>query len=459
MERQMKALLINAPLYMQGIYKSFSPPLGLLYLAAVLEKEQIEVKVIDGDQEEDIYNCLKKTIVNYQPDLVGISALSLTFAAAVKIGKFVKDIHPGSLLFMGGYHPTFHAQEILENYLFVDLVIRGEAEETILEIANEQDLSSISGLTYRKNGQIIHNSERPLIDDLDKLPFPARHQIKKYKYTYASAFRWSDPRRYWWTDLQRFASIVTSRGCPFQCIYCSNSVFAKKFRARSANNVFRELEGLVREGWDRFFFVDDNFTAYPKRVIDLCNRILDLGREVKWFCMGRVDTASEELYELMARAGCRLILFGVESGSQRILDYYNKRTTVAQAREALRLAKKSGMDVMASLIIGAPIETFDDIKETLKLIKSEDIDFIEVNNLAVLPGTWLWNKSAEAGRINPETDWERILYTRDFYKHLSSEVMKRWSRYLYYSFYLRPGYIFRQLGRTISNRIEINWGK
>jgi len=453
----MKALLINSPLNGRETYRSFSPPLGVLYLAAMLEREGAEVEVVDGDQEPTFEDNLDEHLLAFKPDLIGISAMGSTFLSGIRIGEKIKKLLPGSILVFGGYHPTFNAARILRKYPFIDLVIRGEGEYTILDIARNKGMGTIAGISYRENGGIIENPERPLIDNLDELPFPARHLIKKYKYDYASTFKWSDPRRYRLANFQRYAPVVTSRGCPFSCLYCSNTSFSKRrFRPRSPVNVVSEMEGLIKDGHDRFYFVDDNFTASPKRVMEICDRILSLGVKVKWFCLGRVDTASDELYALMAKAGCSLIMFGMESGSQRILDYYNKRITVDHIRKAIRYAKKSNIDVMTSLIIGAPIETLADIEDTLNVLKSEDIDFIEVSKLAVFPGTPLWEELVRSKIIDVESKWEDVVFTCDIYDHLRPPILKRWSRHLNYSFYLRPGYIMRQMGRVIKNRIERN---
>jgi len=447
----MNILLINAPLEKRETYKSFSPPLGILYLAAVLEKNGFEVEIIDGDQENNCFEAINLKISNNKPDIVGISAMTPTFLNAVLTAQQIKQLNPDSLLVLGGYHPTFNAERILKKYSFIDICVRGEGEYSFLEIAKGIPLRNIAGITYREGDLIRTNPTRPSIADLDELPFPARHLIKKYDYKYSESFNWNDPRRYRLSELKRYTSIATSRGCPFKCLFCANTAFSSnKFRGRSAENVAAEIEQVVKDGSNRFFFVDDNFTANPTRAIKICKYIKDLNANIKWFCMGRADTASDELYLEMAKSGCILILFGVESGSQRILDYYNKNTKVAQIKNALKLARKYRIDIFASLIVGAPIESDADIEETKKLVVGEDIDFLEVSKLAINSGTPLWKKAVSENKINEEKDWEKLLFVYDVFKEISALNIRKWARKINHAFYLRPDYLAKQIWRTFN---------
>ncbi len=452
----MKILLINAPLEKKEIYKSFSPPLGLLYIAAVLEKNGFEVEVIDGNHENNYMEVISSRIIEFNPEYIGISAMTPTFPSAVKIADIAKKIKPESIVVMGGYHPTFFAEQILRKYPFVDIVVKGEGEYSLLYIVEGKELCEIPGIVYRKNGEVTNNGESPQIVNLDNLPFPARHLVKKYKYEFAASFVWYDLRKYRMSELKRYTSISTSRGCPFRCTYCGNTAMMRnKFRARSADNVIKEIEFLVKEGNDRFYFVDDNFTASPERAKKICQAIKQLNAKIKWFCMGRVDTASDELYKQMAESGCILIYYGVESGSQRILDYYNKNTNTLQIRNAITLAKKYGIDVLASIIVGAPIETDDDVNETKKILTELDIDFVEANKLTFLPGTPLWNNAVSEGRIS-EKDWERFYFVNELYENISFSKLRGWGKQINSGFYLRPSYIIKQIWRAFSKKWSFN---
>jgi radical SAM superfamily enzyme YgiQ (UPF0313 family) len=452
----MKTLLINAPLEKRGTYKSFSPPLGLLYIAAVLEKNGFDVDVIDGNQERNFPEEVSLRTNGYNPHIVGISAMTPTFSNAVKTAEEIKRMKPESIVVMGGYHPTFNAERILRKYPFVDIIVSGEGEYALLEIVKGENLKNILGIAYRDNGEIRVNENRPQIDDLDELPFPARHLVKKYNYEYAGGFSWNDPRRYRLSELKRYTAIATSRGCPFRRIFCANTTFSgNRFRARSAENVVSEIEQMVREGSDRFFFVDDNFTASPERAIKISKYIRLINKNIKWFCMGRVDTASDELYSRMARSGCMLILYGVESGSQRILDFYNKKTNVDQIKKAIKLAKKYKMDVFASVIVGAPIENDRDVEETKNLLTGLDIDFLETNKLTIYPGTPLWNRALANGRINYD-DWEKFFFVNEVFDQVSSSKIRSWGKKINTAFYARPSYLIRQIWRTFVKRVGVN---
>jgi len=223
-------------------------------------------------------------------------------------------------------------------------------------------------------------------------------------------------------------------------------------RTRSPENVVDEMEYLVQKrGVDQIFIVDDNFTGIPTRVMEICRLIRERGIDVNWFCEGRVDTASKEMYKAMSDAGCWLIFLGLESGSQKVLDYYEKKTTVEKGWRAVALAQSANIDVVGSFVVGAPNETEEDYRETLNFIKRADIDAISISSLKVLPGAELWRRFEESGAIKPE-DWNKYIEIFDVYDGHSKEKIRRWMKEIENGFYFRPGYLTKELWRMFGRR-------
>jgi radical SAM superfamily enzyme YgiQ (UPF0313 family) len=247
--------------------------------------------------------------------------------------------------------------------------------------------------------------------------------------------------------------MITSRGCPFGCTFCSCTAFSgRRIRARSPDKVVDEMEYLVRErGAEHIWVVDDNFTCLPKRVKRICQLIKERGLEFSWFAEGRVDTASREMYEDMADAGCWLMFLGLESGSQRLLDYHRKRTTVEKGRRAVELAQRAGIDVIGSFIVGAPVETEEDFEQTLEFLTHVDMDMISISSLKVLPGTEIWREYEASGIIGPG-DWDKYFRIYDLPVGHSEEEVRRRMKLAERRFCRRPSYIIRQLGRTLMRR-------
>jgi len=255
---------------------------------------------------------------------------------------------------------------------------------------------------------------------------------------------------------KNLSGLASSRGCPFGCTFCSCTAFSgRKVRVRSPEKVVDEMEYLVNErGVEQIFTVDDNFTMFPKRVMDICRLIKERDIEVDLVCEGRVDTASKEMYEDMADAGCRFIFLGLESGSQKILDYYEKKTTVEKGEKAVEFAQKAGLDVIGSFIIGAPIETEEDYQKTLDFVTRAELDVIQPTLLKVLPGTELWRRFEASGAIGPD-DWNRYLFISDVCDAHSREELEEWVKRATKEFYFRPTYLIKELWRTLKRRRDM----
>ncbi len=351
-----KVALINTPLPEGEYHHPYLPPLGLAYLAAVLEREGIEIKVLDCPICNINHDKLKTEIASFKPTLVGISSMTPTIQSAFKTARVSKEVCPDAKVILGGPHATFMDKQILTEESAIDIIVRGEGEETLLDIvrnsSSSEDLDNIKGITFRKNNQIVQIPNRPFIQDLDNLPFPA------YKYLQIDKYRIYG---------KRFFPIMSSRGCPFQCSFCvASQMFGAKFRARSAKNVVDELEWLKNTyNAEGISFNDDTLSFDKKRMMDICDEIIKRKIELPWGCQTRVDTVSKEILTKMRQAHCNEVSFGVESGCQRILDAVHKKITIEQAEKAIKLAKNEGLFVTVSTIIGYPGETKDTMMQTL----------------------------------------------------------------------------------------------
>lgn len=451
----LRVLLINPPIKTQMagvIITSICEPLGLLYIAAVLEKNGAKVRVIDGIAERLSHEDLEGKIADFKPDVVGVaSMMAETYRDAAETVRIARRAAPKVKIVIGGHNASFVADKIIENLPEVDYVVVGEGEYTFLELLrvleNDGEVSKVKGLMQRENGKAVFTGQREQIQNLDELPFPAKHLLSpnaRYGCVQVAMFN---------VAFKNMSGMITTRGCPFGCTFCSCTAFSgRKIRTRSPENVVAEMEYLVeKRGVEHIFIMDDNFTCFPKRVMEICRLMKEQGIDVDWFCEGRVDTASWEMYKAMSDAGCRLIFLGLESGSQRVLNYYEKKTTVEKGWQAVALAQKAGIDVVGSFVVGAPNETEEEYLKTLEFIKRADIDAININSLKVLPGTELWRRFEESGAIKPE-DWNRYLEIFDVYEGHSKEKIRRWMKEIEKGFYFRPGYLVKELWRMFGRR-------
>ena len=330
-----------------------SQPLGMLYVATILKNRGIEVSVLDQSAKGFSMKKTVEWVKKEDPDILGFSTLVNSGRTAAQIAREVKKENPNITIVFGNFHATFNAERILKKYPYVDIIVRGEGEYTSVELVEclkkESKLKNVSGITFRKKNQIISTPDRPLIKDIDAFPFPDRELLGEYHATIAGAY----------IAPKKFTNILSSRGCVFKCRFCGSRVLSRgMWRPRSVENTIKEIRLLVSKGYRQFLFADDNFTLNPKRVVKLCQRIRKEKMDIEWFCEGRVDSCSYDMLREAVKAGCRIIIFGIESANQRILDYYKKRITVEQSENAVKTARKAGVDVVVgSFIVGAPDET------------------------------------------------------------------------------------------------------
>ncbi|MEM4524082.1 MAG: radical SAM protein, partial [Archaeoglobaceae archaeon] len=357
----------NARVEVVKMLEISSPPLGISYLASVLRERGFKIKIIDDLVENLNFSDLIKRIRD--SIIVGITSTTPTFKSALEYAKKIKEVLPNVFVIIGGVHVTFHPEEALKNE-FVDAVCIGEGEETIVEVAEKieagRSLEGVKGIYYKEEGKIVKNPPRDFIQDLDSIPFPAFDLLPLEKYSVLGK------------KLEVFP-MITSRGCPFACRYCSSSLLmGHRFRARSAKNVVDEMEWLVDEfDAKHIAFGDDTFTLKKRRVEEICKEIKERKLEVTWSCSSRIDTVSEELLKMMKSAGCTAIYYGIESSSKRILEYYRKRISLERAKEVVKMTKKLKISTICSFIIGAPIETKKEMEETLKFAIELDPDYAQ----------------------------------------------------------------------------------
>ncbi len=343
---------------------------------------------------------LKKRLREYQPHFVAATCSTLNYHIASRILRVCKSFDPELTTLIGGPHVSFTAKEVIEEAPWIDVVVRGEGEHTLVDLLNAlatgRDLAQVSGIAYRKNGDVALTSPRPLIKDLDRLPLPARHLLPLSKYR----------------ALKAPCTVITSRGCPFGCIFCSApKMFGRGVRFRDPRAVVDEIEMVNREfGFRQINIVDDTFTVKEQHVQSICEGLMDRGLNIQWSVYSRVDTVSPRLLRLMKRSGCSWVCFGLESGSQRILDNIKKGITVAQSRQAVRMAKEAGMEVMVSFLLGLPGENGRTAQQSVRLaeeLRKEFGVYYGFHILAPMPGTEVREKADEYGIRILSHDWAK----------------------------------------------------
>jgi len=427
--------LVNPP-YPSGAPQAFFIPLGIAYVAAVLENKGYTVDVIDCQVLKPTKKQLERELDHLQPDIVGVTSTTLTYNPAREVVKITKEAYPNCLTIMGGPHVTVMDEQTLSENPEADIVIRGEGEQTILEIAdlisksNLKDLDKVAGITFRKNDQIVQTTNRPFIQNLDELPYPAFHHFEINNYRIFG---------------KKYLPIISTRGCPFQCTFCSASqMCGKRIRARSPKNFVDELEWLNDTyGPDAVIFYDDVFTLDKKRAIKICEEIKNRKLGIQWDCRTRVDLVSKEILAKIRDTNCQRVFYGIESGCQQTLDAMKKGTTVEQGERAIKWAKEAGLFVDASVIFGYPGETIDMLKQTLDFIKKTKPDAVYPFVANPYPGSEL-RKLVESKGWKMSSNWSLYDTMKLVSENplLSAEEIRKAKRTLYNSFY-SPSYILR----------------
>lgn len=412
-----------------------APPLGLLHIARVLEDEGDVVTVLDFSAEtfddKKILNVLESV------DVLGITILTVSLSNAIEIISLIKGAKPEIPVIVGGPHCTLFPKKVLEESQ-ADICVQGDGEKVVKDIKKalkgELNYSEISGIFYRENQEVKQGQPVQLLADLNAVSFPARHLVKKYEYG-----RGVNPH----IKKGEFASIVTSRGCPFACRFCSrNSISMKKYRMRSTENIIEELKEIYKMGYKYVAFNDDCFLSSKKQAYDLFDAIIKENFDMKFYVTAaRVDSADEDLYMKMKKAGVCFLQFGLESGNQDVLDFYNKNITIEQSRYAVNLSHRMGFFTAGSFILGAPFETEKHFEKTVSFAKSLSLNSVSFLPLVYMAGSELWSEAVDEGKI----DADSYLVQADSQLKLGLFTKHQLQSYCYnaqQSFYFRPRFVF-----------------
>ena len=413
--------------------------LGLGYLGAILEENKYEVDVIDCQVQELSHEDFRNEVERRKPNILGLTSTTLTYLSALKLAKITKEVLPNCLVLIGGPHVTFWDKEALKECPALDVIVRREGEYTLLELVQKaeagESFRDVLGITYRKNGEIVRNHDRPYIEDLDSLPFPARHLwpmdcLRKYE------------------DILYLAA---SRGCVFWCEFCATvRMHGRKFRMRSPRNIVDELEFLNKTyGVKKFTFCDDAFTVDPERTKELCSLILERKLKIKWNCGTRIDMLTKSLLLTMREAGCISVWSGVESGSQKVLDAMHKGITTEQTIRVYKWIAEIGLKPVPNVILGFPGETKESAWETIKFVEKISQDEVGFFNIATpFPGTPLYDLVKEKGWLRV-TDFDKYDTVTPIFETpwLSMKELEQIRKQAFHHFYMRPEYIVRMFSK------------
>ena len=429
------------------------PPLHLLYLATNLrELGGHQVRVLDAL----VQNLSLETIAEEAKpfDAVLIHTSNTTFRYDLKVLAAIKRKKPGITSILSGPHPTVYPERVMQEDI-VDLAIQGEAEDTLLELADHLAkggaLADVAGLAWRRGREVVLNPPRPLRKNLDDWPFPDRTLV--------------DPKLYYNPHSRRspFTTALTSRGCVARCIFCTSPPFYHgKLRQRSPENVLAELKLLRDQGYREVLFRDESFTENRKRLRAICSGMIDQGLNLTWICNSRVGVLDQEDFRLLKRAGCFFIWVVVESGSQQVLDRLNKGITLEETRETFRLANSVGINIHAHLMFGNPGETKAEIMQSIAFLKEIEPAAVDIGITTPFPGTPLFDLVKAANpEIGDGSDLQidrvhNIAFFSQHYCELDQEFLENALILAYRQFYLRPQYVLRYLSRIRSLRQFLN---
>ena len=425
------------------------PSLGILYLAAVLRKEGYSVSVIETSSlglsiKELLEEITKKPNYNY----IGISATTLSIFNASVLAEEIKKIDNKIKIIVGGPHITAVPEETLKLFRSFDIAVIGEGEETMRELINflEQGrkISDVSGIVFRQGDSIVRTDTRVFLDDLDKLPFPAWDLLAAFPNKYhPPPFRFKRlPAVY----------IVTTRGCPYKCIFCDRSVFGNKCRGHSAEYIIELLEYLYNKfGIREILIEDDTFVTFKSRLIKICEGIINRDIKISWSCLGRADAITPEILSLMKKAGCWSISYGIETGDPEVMKFIGKNITLDKIEQAVKWTKEAGLLSKGFFILGHPTDNQETINKTVGFALSIPLDDISVSMMTPFPGSSLHDIASQYGEF--EDNWRKMNELDVVFvpKGLTKYDLQRYSKEMFRRFYLRPRIMLNYMKRVIEN--------
>ena len=429
---------------------SIRPYLGLLYVAAAVKDiPNVDIRIIDANADGLSMEALEELITKESPDMVGFSVLTFNLLNCMEVSKIFRKCSPRTTICYGGWHPTIYPHETL-SFDFVDIIVIGEGELTFRDLVkifnknknpSEKELVDIKGIGFKtSDGHTIINPPREVVKNLDDLPLPAYDLVDTTKYSNLLACS------------GQAVTIMTSRGCPHRCVFCDLRRTA--YRYRTSANILEEIRFWVEKGVKEFFIQDDNFTINRKRTIEFCRLLTDANFNIKYKISSRVDCIDDEICQFLKNSGCYRIYFGVESGSQKVLDYLEKGITIQHIKTAFRAAHKYDIDCCAYIMIGVPSETEEDIRLTISLIKDIKPNHLHCSICTPMPRTYLYSKLMEEGVIerdywldfaaNPDTSFKTPfasqLYSAEELRCMQNTIQKK--------FYLNLRIILHEMLKT-----------
>lgn len=411
------------------------PPLGIANLAAVARRAGHEVRILDCEALQLTTVQSAKIILAWKPDYIGLSATTLGIFAAARVARIIKENQRSIKIIVGGPHITSIPEKTMHLFPQFDIGVTGEGEETILDLIdaleNNRNLTNVCGLALRDGKDIIRTERRKYIKNLDDLPFPAYDLFPNLTEVYRPPVfgMYRNPTM----------SVVLTRGCPAECSFCDRSVFGKVSRVHSVNYILRMWEELhFKYGIKDIMIHDDTLTAFRKLLFELCKKLKERNLNIRWTCNGRVDQMTPDLLKAMKEGGCWEIAYGIESGSQRILDYMKKNIRLQQVKQAIKWTKMANIRSRGFFIFGYPTETKEDIEATIEFMLQLDLDDVHISLFTPFPNTAAYFQALNNGHLND--DWEKMSQWHHVFKPYGLEDgdLGRYLKKAVRNFYLRP---------------------
>ena len=415
------------------------PPIGLMYVAAALEKAGFEVQMLDNYLMKNPISEVKQLVFNLNPQIVGITCGSATYSRCIETAKAIKETLPDCKIIVGGWHASYVPDSLLDNPE-IDYVVMGEGERAITELAtcitngNEPAAMTIPGVACKRQGKNIKNPPK-FIENMDEIPYPARHLLQLELYD----------RTVEYFNVKPADIMSISRGCVYNCGFCeTKKLWGNICRAFSPQRVIGEIKDLQSKyGTKGIYFINDNFTLRKKQTVELCNLMVENKLDLEWVCDTRVDLVNQELLETMSKAGCKTIWFGVESGSQRILQRIGRNTTLEQIETAFKLCSKNGIKTACSFMLGVPDETLKDMEMSLKFAKKLSPDWCIFNIFIANPDSRLYQEVLDSKNYAQLDDFLLAVKTKEFDYNSLLEIQRRF----FIDFHRSPKQIMKRVRR------------
>jgi len=445
----MKILLIN-PDFTQRFYGRIllrfaifrKPVLSLAAIASTLIQAGHKVKILDLDLPKINDNFLCQTIKEWKPNIVGITGTTPLYSEMIRLSRIIKNVDSSVTVVVGGHHATACPESFIK-VNSIDILVLGEGDFSFLEVAAGKNLSEIKGIYYKNNNEIRHNSHRELIANLDNLPFPAWKLYRLNEYRSSRITARASP----------CGSIETSRGCVYNCIYCSKVVFGNRFRTKSPERVVDEMEYMTKVGFKEIHVQDDGLSIDLNRAKEICDLILRRNLRFPWVLFNgiRVDNIDFELLHKLKEAGCYRISLGIESGDQHVLNLCRKGITIDQIKQAVRLIKSVGLETFGFFMIGLPGESKRSLEKTIDFAKELNLDLCKFTFAIPYPGTLLYEEWDRKGYIK-STEWSDYFFhnpilSKKIFEHpdLDWRTLHKYYKKAYRKIFFNLPYIIKKL--------------